>query len=101
MGLLNLLFIKNCTTDLIPDEDETKFHATYAIILGLIIPFFIGSFITVSRYWTNIYGYHSTDFTIDNYTIIGFIEIFPFSYCLYSGYYDYTEIIIGLCASFC
>jgi len=38
---------------------------------------------------------------LDNYIIIGFLEILPFSYYLVTGQYKISSILIGLLSSFC
>ena len=78
-------------SDIYPENNESKISHIYtnsekeiamikAILLGLLIPILIAVFITLSRYWTLYYGYSSIDFTLDNYLVIGILEIGFFIY---------------------
>ena len=70
-----------------------------ALGFGLLAPFLISLFISVSRYWTVNFGYNSKDFTIDTFLLMGLIE---FSYFIdYHNSFGYThfQLIVGVLAS--
>ena len=58
-------------------NNNSEEAASIAIFFGLLSPFLISIFISVSRYWSQTFNYRSIDFTVDTFMIMGFIEV-PF-----------------------
>ena len=55
-------------------------NAAYALIFGISAPLMISIMITLSRWWTEKYGYVSLDFTIDTFLLLSLAEIGFFYY---------------------
>lgn len=82
-----------------PRVIDKKSSATIAISLGLLTPFLISIFISVSRYWSFYHGYNSIDYSIDTFMLMGTIELFFFiRQCLKVGY-TFTQFACGFGAS--
>ena len=74
--------------------------AKTAIAYGLLSPFLISIFISVSRYWSQTFNYRSIDFTVDTFMIMGFIEVPLFIWYQLGVGYSFKAIVCGLGASF-
>ena len=60
------------------EESELEvLNKVFAIGFGLGVPVFITMFITISRYWSQHYGYNSLSFSIDTFMVMGLVEL-PF-----------------------
>jgi hypothetical protein len=71
-----------------------------AICLGIFTPFMISIFISISRYWSQVHGYKSIDFTVDTFLCMGLIEIVFFIQHQVNVGYTVKAIICGVGASF-
>lgn len=71
-----------------------------AICLGIFTPFMISIFISISRYWSQVHGYKSIDFTVDTFLCMGLIEIVFFIQHQMNVGYTVKAIICGVGASF-
>ena len=71
-----------------------------AISLGIFTPLMISIFISVSRYWSQFYGYKSIDYTVDTFLCMGLIEIVLFVNHQVNVGYTLKAIICGVGASF-
>jgi len=82
----------------VKDDYLVNFYST--IGFGLLAPIMISLFITLSRYWTEHYGYKSQDFTVDTFFIIALVELpFWYQYQTQTGY-TLHELAFGMGASF-
>ena len=70
-----------------------------AIGFGCFVPLTISLFLAVSRYWTENYGYKSSDFTLDTFMLMGFIEIILFILQTVNEGYTLFAISCGLAAA--
>lgn len=73
----------------------------FAIGFGLLAPLFISVFISISRYWTENFGYNSQDLTMDTVFLLGITEIYIFTSYYQAGEYTFSHVIFGLSASIC
>jgi hypothetical protein len=71
-----------------------------AISLGLLTPFLISLFISVSKYWSQIHGYRSIDYTVDTFLAMGLIEIGFFVSHQANYGYSLKSLLCGIGASF-
>jgi hypothetical protein len=60
----------------------------------------ISIFISISRYWSQVHGYKSIDFTVDTFLCMGLIEIVFFIQHQMNVGYTVKAIICGVGASF-
>jgi len=72
---------------------------TVAICLGLLTPFMISIFISVSKYWNTYHGYKGVDFTIDTFMLMGLIEIYFFYQYNKEKGYPFMVFLCGFGAS--
>lgn len=79
---------------------EDSSAAKVAIAFGLLSPFLISIFISVSRYWSQTFNYRSIDFTVDTFMIMGFVEVPLFVWYQLGVGYSFKAIVCGLGASF-
>lgn len=77
---------------------DKKSSATIAISLGLLTPFLISIFISVSRYWTYHYGYDSIDYSIDTFLVMGLVESYFFVHHATTIGYSIQVFISGFIA---
>ena len=85
----------------IPKVVDKKSSAAIAISLGLLTPFLISIFISVSRYWSANYNYKSIDYSIDTFMLMGLVELYYFiRHYLNTGYAPF-ELTCGFGASCC
>ena len=80
--------------------DEDNSSSQIAIAFGLLSPFLISIFISVSRYWSQTFNYRSIDFTVDTFMLMGFIEVPFFVWYQLGVGYSLRAIVCGLGASF-
>ena len=66
----------------------------------ILIAIVISLFILVSRYWTDKYGYNTTDFNVDSIMVLGLMEIGSFIKHYQSVGYSMHTILIGVSACF-
>lgn len=71
-----------------------------AISLGIFTPFMISIFISISRYWSQVHGYKSIDFTVDAFLCMGLIEIVFFIQHQMNVGYTVKAMLCGVGASF-
>ena len=71
-----------------------------AIGLGIFTPFLISIFISVSKYWSQIHGYRSIDYTVDTFLAMGIIEIGFFVHHQVTVGYSLKVLLCGIGASF-
>ena len=68
-------------------------------MFGIAAPLMISIMITLSRWWTEKYGYISLDFTIDTFLLLSLVEIAFFFYYAESRTYTWLDILYGVLAS--
>lgn len=78
---------------------DKKSSATLAIALGLLTPFLISIFISVSRYWSTYYHYNSIDYSIDTFMVMGLVESYLFVRHATTVGYSLRVFIYGFGAS--
>ena len=61
--------------DILETDENQTYNSIMAIFLGILTPSFISIFISVSKYWTQIHGYRSIDFTVDAFLCMGILEV--------------------------
>ena len=69
------------------------------ISFGLLTPFLIAIFISVSRYWSYYYGYNNVDYSIDNFMVMGIVETYFFFNHLATVGYTFKVFMYGFTAS--
>lgn len=80
--------------------DNKTYNSIMAISLGILTPFLISLFISVSKYWSQIHGYRSIDYTVDTFLCMGLIEIGFFIHHQGTVGYPLKVIMCGIGASF-
>lgn len=78
---------------------DKKSSATIAISLGLLTPFLISIFISVSRYWSHYHGYNSVDYSIDTFMVMGAVETYFFIRHAMTIGYSVNVFLCGFAAS--
>lgn len=95
-GLTQSLPLMSLNLDGVSQENA----GVMAISLGIFTPLMISIFISVSRYWSQVHGYRSIDYTVDTFLCMGLIEIVLFINHQMTVGYTTKAIICGVGASF-
>ena len=72
-----------------------------AIVFGLASPILISISMTLAKYYTMHHNYASLDFTVDNYMMMGLMEIYFFIHEQTTNGYATYVLLFGVMAALC